>query len=790
MISETILHYKILEKLGEGGMGVVYLAEDIKLKRNVAIKFLPRHIAANIEERKRFEVEAQAAASLNHPNIATIHAIESSDDPQGGRQSFLVMEFVEGNTIKKLIEQDAKSFTIKKIIEIAIQVCEGLEAAHEKGIVHRDIKSDNIMLTPKGKVKIMDFGLAKVKGGTNLTELGSTVGTAAYMSPEQAQGEEVDSRSDIFSFGVVLYEMLTTRLPFDAEHQAALIYSILNENPQPIARFNSNVSPELERIVFKALAKYKEERYQHVDDIIADLRRERKNIEYAKVEHESMHSAASQLKTQQPKKNFRRYYIPASILIFLAFVTAYILFLGKGSEINSIAVLPFSITSPDSSAEILSDGITEGIINDISTIPSLTVMSWTSVSHYKGEHTDIREVGKELNVAAVLVGRIIQQGESYNTSVELVDAGNERHLWGAQYNKQATAIYTLQGELSKAISDQLQVKLTGEEEQRLTKNNTENSEAYKLYLTGNYYLNKRTRDAIRKGIDYFNQSLEKDPNYALAYAGIADGYGLLAGNYFISPEEGYPKEREAAKYALKLDDNLAEAHASLADVFNCYDWNWKGTNREYRKALELNPNYATAHHWYAMALATQGLFDEAIREIKRALQLDPLSIRITQNVGFIYYQSRQYDKAIDQTQKAIEIDSTFPYGNSNLGDCYFMKKQYELAYNAYKTEIRVTGDSTNIYLLACVDAVTGKKKKAMELREKLKEISTRMFVPTSYFAFIEIYLGNKDKAFDLLQKAIEEKDPFMIALKGEPKFDPIRSDPRFANLLREVHLAQ
>jgi adenylate cyclase len=374
--------------------------------------------------------------------------------------------------------------------------------------------------------------------------------------------------------------------------------------------------------------------------------------------------------------------------------------------------------------------------------------------------------------------------------VELVDAGNQRHLWGAQYNKQATAMYTLQGELSKAISNQLQIKLTGEEEQRLAKNNTENSEEYTLYLKGLYYLNKRTRASIMKGIDYFNQSLEKDPNYALAYAGIADGYGLMGGNYYMSPNEAYPKEREAAQYALRLDNNLAEAHAALADVLSSYDWNWEGANQEYRKAIELNPNYATAHHWYAMALANHGLFDEAIREIKRAQQLDPLSMRINQNVGYIYYQSRQYDKAIDQMRKTIRIDSTFPYGNAELGDCYFMKRQYDIAYDAYQTEVRVTGDSTNIFLLACVDAVTGRRKEALALYDKLKEISNRKFVATSYFVFIEIYLGNKDKAFKLLERAVEEKDPYMINLKVEPKFDPIRSDPRFAHLLKEVHLAQ
>jgi len=786
MIGTTILHYRIIEKLGEGGMGVVYLAEDTKLERKVAIKFLPRHIAANSEERERFKIEAKAAASLNHPNIATIYAIEETED-----QMFISMEYIEGKELKDIVAAYRdKPLPINDVINYAIQVAEGLEAAHKKGIVHRDIKSQNIMITGDHKVKIMDFGLAKVMGGSQLTQVGSTIGTAAYMSPEQAQGEEVDNRSDIFSFGVVLYEMLTTRLPFNAEHQAALVYSVINETPQPVARFNDKVSEDFERIVFKSLAKDKEERYQHADDIIADLRRERKNIEYARADHDSMHSTASQVKTQQPKKNFSRYYISAAIVILLAVVAAYFIFFNQGSEINSIAVLPFSITSSDSSANILSDGITEGIINSLSSIPSLTVMSRNSVFRYVGENVDVKEVGKKLDVKAVLLGRIAQAGDSYAISVELVDAANERHLWGAQYNKHASDIYSLQGEVSKDISQQLRVKLTGEEENRLTKNYTKNSEAYSLYLTGNYYLNKRTRDALRKGIDYFNQSLEKDPNYALAYAGISQGYGLLAGNYYISPEEGYPKEREAARFALKLDDNLAEAHASLADVLNLYDWNWEEAKLEYRKAISLNPNYAEAHHWYAMALANQGLFDEAISEIKHAQQLDPLSLRIGQNVGYIYYLTRQYDKAIDEVRKTIEIDSTFPYGNAELGDYYFMKGQYDIAYNAYLTEVRVTGDSTNIFLLACVNAVTGRKKEAMVLHAKLKNISTRMFVPTSYFVFIEIYLGNKNEAFVLLQKAIEEKDPYMIGLKSEPKFDPIRSDPRFANLLKEVHFTQ
>jgi serine/threonine protein kinase/Tfp pilus assembly protein PilF len=781
MIGTTISHYRILDKLGEGGMGVVYKAHDTNLQREVALKFLPQHLSSDVTEKERFFQEARAAASLMHPNVAVMHEIGEYEN-----RVFLVMELVEGETVKKRVQRDGP-MPIEQSIDKAIQICDGLAAAHEKGIVHRDIKSDNIMITPKGVVKIMDFGLAKISGSAKLTKAGSTLGTAAYMSPEQVRGEDVDRRSDIFSFGVVLYEMLTGKLPFKGEHQAALMYSLVNEDPLPIQRFNEHVPQEIERIIAKALAKDVEERYQSADDLLADLRRERKNLEYARTGDPGARSA-SKMPSAQSHRTILGIYVIASSAVAVALILGYFLFFKRGAGISSVAVLPFSITSPDSSAEILSDGITEGVINNLSTIPSLTIMSWTSVSHYNSKHADVREVGKKLNVAAVLVGSIIQQGESYTINVELVDAGNERHLWGAQYNKQATALYSLQRELSKAISEQLQVKLTGEEEQRMTKNNTENAEAYRLYLTGNYYLNKRTRDGLRKGIEYFNLSLDKDPNYALAYAGIADGYGLLAGNYYMSPEEANPKRREAARYALKLDDKLAEAHSSLGDVLYVYEWDWKGADREFRKAIELNPNYATAHHWYAMFLANQGSFDDAIREIKQAQQLDPLSTRVNQNVGFIYYQSRQYDKAINQFVKVIESDSTFPYGNAELGDCYFMKKEYERAYNAYEAEVRLTGDSTNIFLLACLDAVTGKTKEATALDKKLLKISAHTYVPTSYFAFIQIYLGDTDQAFALLQKAVKERDFYAVSLKSEPKFDPIRSDPRFADLLREVHL--
>jgi adenylate cyclase len=418
------------------------------------------------------------------------------------------------------------------------------------------------------------------------------------------------------------------------------------------------------------------------------------------------------------------------------------------------------------------------------------VMSRNSVFRYVGENVDVKEVGEKLNVKAVLLGRIAQAGDSYAISVELVDAGNERHLWGAQYNKHASDIYSLQGEVSKDISEQLRVKLTGREEKRLSRNYTENSEAYTLYLKGRFYANKRTEEGLRKSIDYFNQAIGKDPNYALAYVGLSDGYALLVGNFYMPADDGYPKAKEAVLKALALDNDLAEAHTSLAAIFGEYELNNNESVREYRKAIELNPNYAEVHHWYAIQLACYGKFDEALHEIKRALQLDPLSLRINQNVGYVYYVLHQYDKCVEWQQKTIDMDSTFPGPHALMGDAYFMKKQYTKALQSYEAETRLTGDKTTIFYSACVYGVTGQRAKALKLLDELKQLSEKTYVPTSYFMFIQLYLGNTDQAIALLQKAVGEKDAITLYIKVEPKLDPLRSDPRFTELLRKTKFIQ
>ncbi len=792
MIGTTISHYKILEKLGEGGMGVVYKAEDLKLKRTVAIKFLPKRLSVHGEERDRFMQEAQTASSLNHPNICVIHEIDEVND-----ETFMVMEYLDGVTLREWIRkktdqsQGYRKPGLKESVDLATQIAEGLEKAHERGIIHRDIKSENIMVTDDGRAKIMDFGLAKLRGVSRLTKTGSTIGTIAYMSPEQIEGAETDHRSDIFSFGVLLYEMYAGQLPFQAEHEAAIMYEIMNVDPKQLT--DQGIDPELNRMVMKCLEKDREVRYQSMKDVSVDLKRYRRDSEGRRIERKPVApsgQAGAVLEVQHAPQKRSKLLIGLVTLVGIASIIIYILLTSTTKPIDSIAVLPFTITSTDSSAGMLSEGITEGIINSLSSLPSLTVMSRNSVFRYTGANVDVQEVGKKLNVKAVLLGRIVQHGDSYAISAELVDAGNERHLWGAQYTKRAADIYTLQGELSRAISEQLQVKLSGEEEKRLTRNYTENSEAYTLYLKGRYYWNKRTEDGLKKSIDYFNQAIEKDPNYALAYAGLADGYSLLVGNYFMSPVDGFPKAKVAALRALQLDNELAEAHTSLAIILEGYEWDWTGSEREYKRAIELNPNYATAHHWYAINRLTLGLFDDALREIMRAQQLDPLSLRISQNVGWVYYSSRQFDKTIEQELKTIEMDSTFPGPHGLMGDAYFMKKQYGQALRAYEAEIRISGDRTLIYTVACVYAVTGRRTDALKLLEELREISRHSYVLSSAIALVHLYLGNKEEAIAMLRKAVEERDALVVSLNVEPKFDPLRPDPRFTEILRKIGLVK
>jgi len=795
MIGQTISHYKIIEKLGEGGMGVVYKAEDLKLKRSVAIKFLPKRLSVHGEERERFTLEAQSASALNHPNICTVYEIDEAND-----ETFIVMEYLDGNTLREWIRKKSgetegyRKLGRKESLDIATQVAEGLEKAHEKGIIHRDIKSENIMVTADGRAKIMDFGLAKLRGVSKLTKTGSTVGTLAYMSPEQVEGIETDYRTDIFSFGVVLYEILSGQLPFRAEHETAMMYEIINVAPKPLSEGRQGGDEDLNRIVLKCLEKDREVRYQSMKDVAVDLKRYRRDSEGKPIERRELRpsegagAVAASETSGGPRTRWLKIASAAIVLGLMALAGLYF-FPVRGIAIESIAVLPFVNANPDSGAEYLSDGITEGIINSLSRLPGLTVMSRNSVFRYKGSDVDVQEVAKKLNVAAILLGRITRHGDNLTVSAELINARNNSHLWGEQYDRQLSNVFTLQEDISKGISEQLRIKLTGEDEKRLTRRYTENSEAYQLYLKGRFYWNKRTGDALKKGLEYFELAADKDPGYALAYAGMADCYDLLSPFAVLSPKEAYPKAEAAAKKALDIDERLAEAHTSLGLALHNYEWNYPGSEKEFKRAIELNPAYPTAHHWYGNGpLTVLGRFDEAITEMKKAQELDPLSLIINADLGATYLYARKYDLAVEQLQKTIEMDKSFYYAIAVLGLAHVFKGDVPKGIEMLMRARALDNDPAVTAGLGFAYAVSGRKDEARGTLGELEGASKLRYVNPYFVAAVYGGLGAKDQAFDYLQKAYEDRTDALTVLAVDPFMDSLRADPRFADFLKKVRL--
>ena len=792
---QTISHYKVLEKLGEGGMGVVYKAEDLKLKRIVAIKFLPTRLSVHGEERERFTLEAQSASALNHPNICTIYEIDEANN-----ETFIVMEYLDGVTLREWISRKSREsggyrkLGMKEALDIATQIAEGLEKAHEKGIIHRDIKSENIMVTAEGRAKIMDFGLAKLHGVSKLTKTGSTVGTIAYMSPEQVEGIETDHRSDIFSFGVVLYEMLSGQLPFRAQHETAVMYEIINVDPKPLSEGNEGGDDDLNRIVFKCLEKDREVRYQSMKDIAIDLKRYRRDSEGKRIERKVMPpserppSEATAGRSARPRNKWVKI-AAAIILVGLIAAAGIYLLPSKGGSIESIAVLPFTNASPDSNSEYLSDGITEGIINSLSRLPGLTVMSRNSVFRYKGSDVDVQGVAKKLNVQAVLVGRITRRADNLTVSTELIDARNNSHLWGEQYDRQLSNVFALQEDISRGISEQLRVKLTGEDEKRLTRRYTENSEAYQLYLKGRFYWNKRTGESLKKGLEYFQQAVDKDPGYALAYAGMADCYVLLSPFSVLSPKEADPKAEAAAKKALDIDEHLAEAHTSLGLALANYEWNYAASEMELKRAIELNPGYATAHHWYGNGVLTMlGRVDEAISEMKKAQQLDPLSLIINADLGVTYLFARKYDLAAGQLQKTIEMDQSFYYAILCLGLTDVYKGEIPKGIDKLMRAKTLDNDPYISAGLGYAYAISGRKDEAHKMLGELEALSKQRYVNPYALAIVYGGLGEKDKAFEFLQKAYEDRTDALTSMNVDPGMDSLRSDPRFGEMLKKVGL--
>ncbi len=749
MIGKAISHYRVLEKLGEGGMGEVYLAEDTKLARRVALKFLPAQYASDQDLKERFKREAQAAAALNHPNIITIHEVAEYEN-----RPYIAMEYVEGESLKDLIAK--KDLSINKAIDFAIQICAGLAKAHQAAIVHRDVKPQNVLIDKDGRVRILDFGLAKVRRDAMLTQIGTTVGTVAYMSPEQARGEKVDHRTDIWALGVVLYEMLAGQMPFKGEHDQAVIYSILNTYPQPISGLRPGMPGELEQVVNKTLAKDREERYQQINDTLIDLR--------------SVKDAFGSGVTRSLQVEIE----PSP----------------------SIAVLPFANLSADKEQEYFCDGMAEEIINALTQVEGLHVVARTSAFSFRGKQLDIREIGRRLNVGAVLEGSVRRAGARLRITAQLVNVADGYDLWSERYDRDIGElccpedIFGIQDEISLAIVDKLKVKLLRKERAKLVKRHTEDLVAYDLYLKGRYLWNKRTEDGYQKSLEYFQQAIERDPTYALAYAGIADCYDLLGWYDYLPPKEAFPRAKAAAEKALEMDETLAEAKASLGWISVNYDWDWLAAESKYKRAIELNPSYATAHQWYAEYLSYMGKHDESIAEAKRAQELDPLSIIINNDLGQVFYYARQYDRAIEQLQKTLELDPNFIVAHFFLAFLYAQKAMYGKAIAEVQKAMDLSGggDSLIVAQLGTIYSCSGRRDEANKVLDKLHGLSKKRYVSPFYIALIYMGLGQNDQAFEWLEKAYEERDHWLETLKVHPMLDSLRSDPRFTKLLKKMRL--
>ncbi len=789
MIGQTVSHYKILEKLGEGGMGVVYKAEDTKLRRIVALKFLPQHLTSTEEERARFLQEAQAAATLNHPNICTIHAIEEFE----GRQ-FIDMEFVDGMTLRKKLPVENPSV----YLNYAVQIGDALAEAHSKGIVHRDIKSDNVMIGAKNQIKVTDFGLAKLKGSLKLTRTSSTIGTLAYMAPEQIRGGEVDARSDIFSFGILLFEMITGKTPFRGEHDAAMMYSILNEEPDSLLKIKGDVSPDLDRIVKRAIEKDPEDRYQHVDDMASELRRiqkqssriSRTSIDVAppvKPEREKAGPVPDQTKTVVPRR-VKSPWIYALIAAVLA-IPGYFLFLKSSKTLDSLAVLPFVNVSADPNTEYLSDGMTESLINNLTSIPELRVVPRSTVFRFKGKDIDPLDVGKTLHVAAVLSGRVVQRGDDLSVQLDLVDVQNQSQIWGEQYHRKASEVIPLQEEIVREVTRKLQLTLSGEAKIGLAKRSTENPDAYKLYLQGRFYWNRRRGPELVQAADYFRQAIAVDPNYALAYAGLADCYLIMEQYSAIPGREVFPKAEEAARKALELDKSLGEAHASLAMARMDY-WDWDGAEREFKTSIALSPKYPTAYHWYGLLLAREVRLDESFAYIHQALDLDPLSPIILLNVAIAFdLAKKDTASALQYYQKVIDLDPNFIPAYYQRARMFLHHGNPERGLpDALKAvEISQRAPEPLSELAFCL-AQTGKSEEALAVAREMEALYDRHACAAYLVAKGYAGLGDRQKVFQWLQKDYSDHTGWLSSLKLDFEWDRFRDDPRFTELLKNIGL--
>ena len=801
MIGQLLLHYRVVEKIGEGGQGTVYKVIDTTLDRPAVIKVLPPDLTDSASNLLRFEREAKLASSLDHPNICTIFGLHKVGDVQ-----FIAMQYVEGRSVREIV--GGQPLDLRRALSIAIQVTDALAAAHGRGIVHRDIKARNVMVTRSGTVKVLDFGLAKlietphtVASDPQLTELGVPYGTSTYAAPEQAQGFKADHRADIFSTGVLLYEMLAGTWPFRGKTALDVRYAVVYHKPKPIAEARGEDSSMLRRIqeiLDKALAKAPDDRYQRIEDMRSDLQEVMREVDVDMSFGTTLTDAPLAAAPVVAPSTGSFWLAPRKILVSIVFAVVLILAFSffafrpdrtveSNSAINSLAVLPFSNNDPRN--EYLSDGITESLIENLSRVPNLKVKSSSTVFHYKGRETDPKKIGRELGVHALLSGSVSQSGDDLSVSVELIDVRDDSHIWGERYGRKVSEIVALPQQISRDVSQRLRSRADGMDHAQLTKTYSPDSEAYRLYLQGRYNWNKRTVEGLQKGIEFFGQAIMRDQDYGLAYAGLADCYLLLNVYNVTSADDSYPKAEAASRKALSINESLAEAHTSLAFVTYRYHLNWAEAEQHFKKAIALNPNYATAHQWYGSYLAALGRADESIVEARTAHELEPFSLTIYSDyIRNLYYAGR-LDEARRESLKLMQMDPNFVRAHLELGLILEEEGKLEEAIAEFKLGLRSQRDNVaGLSALGHAQGLAGKKTEAEKIISRLQELSKQQYVSPYQTAVVYAGLDERKLALDWLEKSQQERFNWLPFVRIDPVFKNLRSEARFQELSKRLGL--